>query len=78
MPCLAFTIKINKQYEMNKLTKGELKQLIGGICSSSNNDGDVVNLNKVEKCICYYNNQPKVTNDNQIEQCRCTCLVEIK
>lgn len=61
---------------MNKLTKGELKQLTGGVCSSSN--GDVVNLNTVEKCICYYNNQPKVTNDNQIEQCRCTCLIETK
>ena len=49
--------------ENNKLTKEELKELVGG---------DITNKNSTSGCVCWYNNT-SLTNENSVDECRCIC-----
>lgn len=59
---------------MKRLTQKELKQLIGGASSVSNDD--VINKNKTDGCRCYFNNTPSaIINANSVDKCYCHCKV---
>lgn len=57
--------------DTNKLNSKELIELKGG--DSMSQEREVVNLNRVQNCVCYYLNNNTITNTNETDQCRCTC-----
>lgn len=54
-----------------ELTIKELQTIKGG--TSLSNQDDIVNLNRVNGCICNYLNASAVKNNNQTTDCRCNC-----
>ncbi|MDR2145362.1 MAG: hypothetical protein LBE91_02745 [Tannerella sp.] len=59
-----------------KLTKEELKNLVGGfvVLSARAVDTDVKNSNGYLGCVCTYNNQGAIDNSNTVQGCRCECI----
>jgi len=56
-----------------KLSKEELKELVGGIFMDESRS-DIINDNSHWGCRCTFNNNSTISNKNSVQNCQCDCI----